>query len=115
MFRYRLVVVRFVCLLTITLAIAQDSLHLSLRPAPLKDSAANVDKNSCLGSGHVRAMLAAGVTEARTSPAGIRNAGPPNRLATLLFDLAVIRHSYMRWSTAMETLRNMIKQPERQA
>jgi hypothetical protein len=35
-------------------------------------------------------------------------------LATLLFDLSVIWHSYVRWSTAMESMRNMIKRPEGQ-
>lgn len=33
-------------------------------------------------------------------------------LATLLFDLSVVWHSYVRWSSAMDAMRQMIKTPE---
>jgi hypothetical protein len=33
-------------------------------------------------------------------------------LATLLFDLSVVWHFYVRWSSAMDTMRQMIKTPE---
>ena len=33
-------------------------------------------------------------------------------LATLLFDLSVVWHSYVRWSSAMDAMRKMVKSPE---
>jgi hypothetical protein len=33
-------------------------------------------------------------------------------LATLLFDLSVVWHSYVRWSSAMDAMRQMIRSPE---